>query len=139
MDTEAIKPKNDQRQQTTKKQENVESYIEKTPPSEERKMKFVKALTVCRKYITLGKKLKNSNEYHKAYRSLSKFRKLLGLPGNPCDLLPRNLLDIITYVPECLFEKKTVEETIKELDWVLDSIESFTKMQKFEKMMRTTK
>lgn len=100
------------------------------------KMKYVRGMLICRKYMEMGERINKNLTYKKIYYSVTRLRKALSIEGKGCELIPRHLVNTLTFAPICLFEKETKEERVKKLDFMLKNIEKEHFFDRFEKLVR---
>lgn len=96
------------------------------------KMTFVRGLLICRKYIEMGERLVQNENYNKIYKILYRIRKKMGFPGQTCDLIPREFRKSHKFIPECLFEPNTKEERMKEIERMNELLKDVQDLKSFE-------
>ena len=105
---------------------NKKKYVD-----EQQRMAFVRALLECRKSIEMGEKITNNV---RAYKITNRLRKILGISGKTCDLIPQEFIKSHKYIPECLFEPNTKDERLKEIERVNELLKDAHDLKSFEKL-----
>ena len=99
------------------------------------KMLFVRGMLACRVYVETGEKILKNDIYARIYKVVYRIRRKLNIPGSPCDLISRDYMGVYKYIPECLFEKNTKDERLKDIEKMTEKLRGTKDIVTFEKIV----